>query len=133
MYEYIKGHKLAVIATVNGEALPEAAVIGIAVTKDLEIICGSFNTSRKYQNLKQNPRLALVIGWEKGQTVQYEGTARELDDDETEAALETFLAHIPSAAKYVQLEYEVVYKVKPTWIRFSDLSVDPWERFEVNF
>ena len=65
LYEYIKGHKLAVIATVNGEALPEAAVIGIAVTKDLEIICGSFNTSRKYQNLKQNPRLALVIGWEK--------------------------------------------------------------------
>ena len=77
--------------------------------------------------------MALVIGWEKGKTVQYEGIAQELPQDEAEKQLETSLAKIPSIAKSLALENQVLYKIKPKWIRFSDLSIDPWERFEVKF
>ena len=129
LYEFIKKHKLAVIATTDGNGRPEAAVIGVAVDKNLEIICGTYNTSRKYLNLKKNARVALVIGWEKAQTVQYEGIAEELDENEAEQALDTILAKTPSAARYVEREYKVVYRIKPSWIRFSDLSKDPWYNF----
>jgi hypothetical protein len=65
--------------------------------------------------------------------VQYEGAAEELSADEAEEQLETSLAKIPSIAKYLQLEHQVLYKIKPKWIRFADLSAEPWERFEVSF
>lgn len=133
LYDFMKDHKLAVMASVTGNALPEAAVIGFAIMENLEIICSSFSTSRKFENLKKNPRVALVIGWEKGKTVQYEGVAEELSGDEAEEQLETSLAKISTIAKYLQLEHQVLYKIKPKWIRFADLSVEPWERFEVSF
>lgn len=133
LYRFLKDHKLGVIATVSGDVLPEAAVIGIAVMENLEIICSSFVTSRKYKNIQKNPSVALVIGWEKGKTAQYEGIAEELSQDEAERHLETSLEKVPSIAKYIELEHQVIYKIKPKWIRLSDLSVDPWERFEVSF
>ena len=130
---FIKTHKLAVIASVNETSLPEAAVIGIAVTENLEIIFSSFVTSRKYANLQKNPKIALVIGWEKGTTVQYEGIAIELSQDEAEKQLETSLKKTQSIALKLELENQVVYKITPNWVRFSDLSIDPWERFEITF
>ena len=133
LHNFIKEHKLAVIATVTGSALPEAAVIGIAVNENLEIICSSFSTSRKYQNLLKNPRVAMVIGWEKGRTVQYEGIATELSEDEAEEHLETSLEKTPAVGKYVQREYKVVYKITPKWIRYTNLSVDPWDKVELKF
>jgi len=131
---FIAAHKIAVIATVTGNALPEAAVIGIGVTKDLEIICSSFITSRKYKNLKANPSVALVIGWDKGKTVQYEGVAEEFDVDSAEEdPIRTILAGAPSVGKYINREHKVFYRIKPKWIRYSDLSIEPWDRFEIKF
>lgn len=133
LYQYIKSHKLAVISTVTGDALPHAAVIGISVNPELVITCATFQTSRKYHNLKRNPRVALVIGWEHGKTVQFEGVVEELNEDEAKKHLEEEFGEVPSTAKYVPKEYEVVYAVKPLWIRYSDFSTEPWQRFEVSF
>jgi len=133
LYNFIKDHKLAVMATVTKNALPEAALIGIAVAEDLSLICSTFASSRKYVNLKKNRAVALVIGWEKAKTVQYEGAARELPQDEAEVVLKTFLAKTPAIAKSLRLEHRVLYLISPKWVRFSDLSTEPWERFEVKF
>jgi hypothetical protein len=77
--------------------------------------------------------VALVIGWDKGKTVQYEGTAEELSGAELEECIRIHLAKIPSAAKYVGQDEEVFFKVKPRWIKFSDLSRDPWDILEIKF
>lgn len=133
LYEFIREHKLAVIATVTGDALPHAAVIGISVNEELELTCATFQASRKYHNLHKNPRVALVIGWDHGKTVQYEGVVEELGDEIAKEHLETTFANVPSTAKYVQKQFEVVYRIKPLWIRFSNFSIEPWDRFEITF
>jgi hypothetical protein len=134
LHGFIKTNKLAVMATVAKGDSPEAAVIGIKLGENLELLCSSFSTSRKDENIKLNSKVALVIGWENGKTVQYEGIAEELNIDQgQETELQSVLADVPSIAKYVQREFKVFYKIKPVWVRFSDLSVDPWERFEVKF
>ena len=79
LYAFLKAHKLAVMATVSGDCVPQAAAVGFVVNQDLELVISSFYNSRKYENIKKNPRVALVIGWEKGKTVQYEGVAVEVD------------------------------------------------------
>jgi pyridoxine/pyridoxamine 5'-phosphate oxidase len=133
LYEFISQHKLGVLATVTGDALPEAAVVGIAVTNNLEIICSTYDESRKHQNILKNPDVALVIGWEHGKTVQYEGVATVLSKEESQEHFRTTFANVPTIAKHLTQNFEVMYKITPKWIRYSDFSRDPWDQFEVTF
>lgn len=132
--EFMKEHDLGVLSTVNPKGLPESSVVGFSETENFEIVIGSFAGARKSDNLKTNPFVSLVVGWEKGHTVQLEGEAHEVtNQEEKNVLIRNHLAKIPTAAKYVSLEEEKIYKIKPHWVRFSNLSTDPWEVFEVNF
>lgn len=128
--EFIKEHHLAALATVSADFLPEAAVMGIYANDDLEIFFGTTKASRKYENLLRNPRVALVIGWDKGKTVQYEGAAAEMSPEASEEMLKTAGAALPSAAKYVHPDEAAYFKVSPKWVRYSDSSRDPIESYE---
>ncbi len=81
IYQLITQQKLAVISTINNHDNPESALVGIAVSINLEIIFDTVTTSRKYQNILRNPNVALVVGWEDEITVQYEGHAMVLGND----------------------------------------------------
>ncbi len=74
VYQFVRGRNLAVLATIA----PEAALIGIAATPELEIVFDTIKTTGKYQNLLQNSVAPLVIGWDNEVTVQYEGETVQL-------------------------------------------------------
>jgi len=59
---FLRRHRLAVQASVSPAAVPQAAVIGYAVTDRFEIVFDTLDSSRKGQNLRRNNRIALVIG-----------------------------------------------------------------------
>ena len=73
LYKYITKHRYAILCSVTPEGHPEAALIGFTVAPDLRLIFDTVSTSRKFKNLISNNSVALVIGWEDEQTVQYEG------------------------------------------------------------
>lgn len=134
IYEFIKSHNLAVISTVTHDFLPQSAVVGFSEKENLELVFGTSIKSRKYQNLLKNPRVSLVIGWDKGKTVQYEGEAIELkDESERQETINLHLSKIPSAVKYLSDSEEAIFKVIPKWIKYTDLSVDPWDVTELKF
>lgn len=81
VFQFMNRESLAVLATVADNGQPQAALMGFAVTCELEIIFDSVKTSRKYPNLKKNPRVAWVIGCATEVTVQYEGSAQELEGE----------------------------------------------------
>jgi uncharacterized pyridoxamine 5'-phosphate oxidase family protein len=123
LFNFINSKIHTVISTCGTNHAPEAAVIGFGQTQDLELIFGTFKTSRKYKNLQQNPQVAFVIGWDKDYiTVQYEGTATELEGQELETLVSLFHQKVPSAAHYKSHPDQTYFKVTPTWIRYSDLS-----------
>ena len=75
---FLRSQHWAAEATVAAAVQPQAALIGYAVTDQLELVFDTLATSRKAANLRTNPRIALVIGgWHDGseQTLQYEGIA----------------------------------------------------------
>ena len=129
--EFIKAHKIAILSTVTHDFLPQSAVVGIYVGKNMELFFGTFRTSRKYQNLQKNPRVSIVIGWDSGKTVQYEGEAKELSGKAVEEFKKAHLKHMNTAAKYVSKEQAVFFKVTPKWIRYVDVSKDPWDEIEI--
>lgn len=122
---FIKTRIHAVISTVDPAGYPEAALIGFGETDTLELIMGTYRTSRKYRNIQHNNRVALVIGWEEDNiTVQYEGIATELRAEERAAYLARYHAKVPSAQAFEHHPEQTYFKITPLWIRYSDLSGD---------
>ena len=123
IYDFIKQHKLAVVSTVTTDGKPESAVVGIAVSEELEIVFDTLNTSRKYENIANNPNVALVVGWDDETTVQYEGIATLLagkrDDLYREIYFEVYPDGRERAANWPGL---VHFKVTPKWLRYSDFN-----------
>ncbi len=131
--DYINKQKLATIATINESGKPEAAVVGFGITESLEVLFGTNNKSRKYQNLKSNKSVAVVIGWDQGQTVQYEGEARELPQDELAIIEEYFWSKSPDAKKHHSEPGQCYFMISPEWIRYTDLKVKPWKVIELSY
>ncbi len=122
LYRFIASKELAVLGSVSAGGTPECALVGIAVTAELEIVFDTVNTSRKYRNLLRNPEAALVIGWENEITVQYEGTARELGSTELPRFQEVYFARWPECRAHLTWPGIAYFVVKPRWIRYSDFN-----------
>lgn len=123
--DFIKKHTICVISTMTTDSKPEAAVVGFGETDNWELIFGTLNTSRKYQNLKQNPNIAVVIGWDEDITVQYEGVATELTEEEAEHYKQLYHIKVPRAKKYDMIRGNVYFKISPKWIRYTDINKVP--------
>jgi pyridoxine/pyridoxamine 5'-phosphate oxidase len=130
---FIKQQSLAVICTVDAEGRPEGAVIGFGQTDRLQLIFGTYNSSRKYANIAANPEVSFVIGWDTGVTVQYEGAVRELSGREADVYSEQYFKKSPDSRKYKDHPEERYFLVEPTWIRYTDLRVEPWRILELKF
>lgn len=134
LLKFIKGQKLAVVATVNAAREPEAALVGFGETDSFELFFGTSRQSRKYANLKHNPQVAVVIGLGGQETLQYEGTAEEVAAGEKLDSLkQLYFAKTPAAAKYEDRAGQTYFKVKPRWIRHTDISTDPETVTEIEF
>jgi general stress protein 26 len=122
---FLHAQKLATISTSNPKTLqPESALV--AFTED-DNLCLYFQTgkhTRKAQNLKVNPRVALVFGLTKDEmfTVQYEGLAKQLTTaEELEFCKQQFIAKdSPTTEYYFNHPTAIFFKVTPTWIGCSD-------------
>ena len=78
LLDFMRGHRWAVQTSVSGAGAPQAALVGIAVTDDLEIVFDTLDITRRVINLRSNPKIAFVVGdWHDGdeRTAQYEGVA----------------------------------------------------------
>jgi uncharacterized protein YhbP (UPF0306 family) len=93
---------------------------------------GTYNTSRKYQNLLDNPQVAIVFGQDEGITVQYEGTASILEGDELVEYKKIYFAKHPTAQKYEHDEPQVYFQIKPRWLRWVDNTQEVEEIEEVS-
>jgi len=123
IYDFIKRHRLAVISTCSEGLRPECALIGFAVSENLEIIFDTVKSSRKYQNMMQNPFVALVVGWDNEITVQYEGIGTELNGMQDEHLKEIYFeVYLDGREREKNLPGLVHFKITPKWIRYSNFN-----------
>jgi nitroimidazol reductase NimA-like FMN-containing flavoprotein (pyridoxamine 5'-phosphate oxidase superfamily) len=117
---FLRRHRLCVQASVSSAGAPQAAVIGYGVSDDLEVVFDTLGTSRKMANLRRDPRIALVVGWDEEQTVQLEGVADEPKGAELERLKAVYFDAYPDGPER-QTWIGITYvRVRPTWIRYSD-------------
>jgi len=134
VYQFISQQKLAVVSTIDPDNNPEAALVGIAVSESFEIIFDTVKTSRKYANLLQNPKVAMVIGWNNETTLQYEGEAQILGNDiESEKLKEIYYNVYPDGRERTETWPNLVHiRITPKWLRYSNFN-DPVVIEEMSF
>jgi hypothetical protein len=133
LYTFFSQHTLAALATVSKNNKPEVAIVEFSVLANLELIFDTYSTFRKYNNLLANPSIALVIGWDKNITVQYEGDTLELKGNELETCRNIHLKRFPDAIKFEQYFGMKYFKITPAWIRYLDTNLFPWKKVELQF
>ena len=117
---FLRRHKICVQASVAASSAPQAAVVGFAVSDDLELVFDSVGTTRKMINLRRDPRIALVVGWDEDQTVQIEGIADEPTGAELERMKAVYLSVYPDGVERLAWKDITHVRVRPTWVRYSD-------------
>ena len=128
LLKFMRGHRVAVQSSVTPSNLPQAAVVGIAITDRFEIVFDTTSSTRKAKNLRGNPHLAFVIGGAASgdeRTVQYEGIADEPAGAERERLKQIYYEVYPDGPSRLSWPGIMYVRVSPTWIRYSDYSVDP--------
>jgi general stress protein 26 len=122
LLQFLERHRLAVVSTISPEGEPQAAVVGFAVTPALEIIFDTLDTSRKCRNLRANPRIAAVIGWDAEVTVQLEGIADEPTGAERDRILAAYFVPYPDGRERLRWPGITHFRVRPAWARYSDFT-----------
>jgi hypothetical protein len=94
--------------------------VGFAVSDDLEIIFDTIGTTRKMTNLRRDPRIALVVGWDEEQTVQIEGVADEPRGDDLARLKNVYFSVYPDGVDRQAWKDITYVRVRSTWARYSD-------------
>jgi len=123
---YMRNLGCGVVSTSGTDHAPEAAFVNLAVTDDLELIFETLNTSRKYRNLRRDPRIAVVMGGSGDKTVQLEGMARELFDSELDGLKASYYDQCPNNLPHSNWPGVTYIRIQPRWIRFSNYGM-PWK------
>ena len=121
---FIARHELAVLSYLSPDGSPHSAVLGIAVTPDLEIVFDTVSSSRKYRDLKGDPRCSLVV-WTGEVTLQYEGIAAEPSGDDLDRYKEAYFKKLPDGRARQSWPGIAYFVVRPKWIRYSDFDARP--------
>lgn len=134
IFQFIRTCQFGVISTVDpGNLTPESAVVAFSENKHLELFLGSFIDTRKNKNISKNPQVSFVIGWDNTNkiTTQLEGMALLLEGDEREECIKRHFEKNPDSKKYQNDPRQQYFKIIPSWIRYSNFSVDPQEVWEL--
>jgi general stress protein 26 len=134
--DFLSSHHMAVIATNAGlgEA-PESALMVFSEDKDLHIFLGSDKDRRKNFNIKNNPKISMVVGldYDEGITLQLEGIAKIV----TDVSRINYMADIhykknPKSAKYRDRPVREYIEFVPTLFKYTNITKQPYESWECN-
>jgi uncharacterized pyridoxamine 5'-phosphate oxidase family protein len=120
---YLRSLRLGILGTLAPSGEPQGAMVGYAVTPELELIFDTLRTTRKYRNMMANPRVSFTVGSGDERTVQYEGIAEELAGDPLARLQPEYFATWPDGAERTHWPHITWFVIRPRWIRYSDFNI----------
>jgi len=125
----MRASRYAVQASVDGQGGPQAAIVGVAVGDDLQIVFDTLGDTRKMANLRRDARIALVFH-DGDRTVQVEGKADEPVGEELLGAKALYFSVFPDGIDRQKWPRITWVRTRPSWIRVSDYTHAPPEIVE---
>lgn len=134
LLQFMRDQKHAVEASV-GAAGPQAAVVGIVVSDNFEIFFDTLDSTRKALNLREDPRIAFVIGDvtdATARTVQCSGLVDEPAGADLDRLKGLYFARFPDGPGRESWPGITYLRARLNWVRFSDFAQDPPVVLEFN-
>ncbi len=113
------------LSSVGPSGRPQSALVGFAVSENLEIIFDTVKNSRKYSNLIAQPDCSFIFGWSGEQTVQYEGIAEVLAGEALRRYQDIYFRVWPDGPARLSWPGIVYFVVRPKWVRYSNFDQNP--------
>ncbi len=126
----LREHRLAVVSTVGPDGGPQSAVVGCAISDDLEIVFDTLDSSRKAGNLRRDARTSVVIGWDREATAQIQGLADFPAGDDLARVRDIYFQAYPDGRDRLAWPGITHVRVRPRWMRWSDFAQQPAFIFE---
>lgn len=126
--EWLKTQVLGVVSTIDEKGQPMGATVAFSVTEKGELLIGTDENSRKSHNIDHNPHVAMTVtDADERLTVQLEGTARKLSNEEFEStyAAEHY-SQRPQSLPFRDIPGQCHFVLTPSHIRFSYVKRQPW-------
>jgi PPOX class probable F420-dependent enzyme len=117
---FVRERTLAVVATLGPDGFPQAALVGMAATERGELVFDASASSRKVANIRRDPRIAAVVGWEDEVTMQVEGRADVPQGADRDRCLEAYFLTFPGGRERARSADITHIRVVPGWLRYSD-------------
>jgi pyridoxine/pyridoxamine 5'-phosphate oxidase len=139
LVQFLRSCPLVTAATVSPDGAPQAAILGVAVSDELELVFDTVDTSRKFRNVQRDGRIAVVFGAAGGyksgshdeRTVQYEGIADVPNGEELKRVREEiYFKQFPDGRERMKWPHITYVRVRPVWMRYSNYNVGPPEILE---
>jgi general stress protein 26 len=131
MYDFLRANPVGVLATVDPQGDPYAAVIYYSVNKDFDVTFTTKRNTKKNDDIQHNDHVQLTVYEAASQTMaQLTGIAKEITDAleaqeafraTVQASLRTSLAGLPPVSK-LQAGYYIAYKIHPKQLRMAVFS-----------
>ena len=132
LFEFFRRHRYGVVSSVSAAGAPQSAVVGIGVSRDLEIVFDTLRTSRKYPNLIANPAASVTV-WTGEATAQLDGIAQEPDGAERDRYREIYFETWPDGQDRLNWSGLTHLVIRPKWVRYSDFDQRPPQIEEFTF
>ena len=121
---YLRAHRYVVLSSLGPGGAPQAAVVGYGVSDALELVFDTLSSTRKYANLRADPRVALVV-YSGESTAQLEGVADFPEGAELERLRNDYFFAFPDGRERLAWPGITHVRVRPRWVRVSDFETDP--------
>lgn len=127
---FLRRHSTAVLSTVSSKKEPHATMIFYVADDNFNIHFLTRIDTRKFKAIQKNPRVALTVSTtDVPQTLQIEGTARSIAQDDETSSMKPQLFKVLNAnhwfyAPITKQDVTMVHemRIEPTWIRWSDYA-----------
>ena len=120
LVSFVRARGLAVVASRGPDGEPQAALVGIAATNRGELVFDCSRGSRKYANIRRDPRVAVVVGWTDEVTVQVEGVADVPNGQDLERCTDSYFGQYPQGRDRAESPEIGHVRVRPRWLRHAD-------------
>ena len=133
LVNFLREVPLLTVASIGPDGRPQAALLGVAVGDNLELVFDTLETTRKFRNVRRDPRVAFVFGKAGGyvagkhdeRTLQYEGIAEIPAGVELKRAQDLYFGLFPDGRERLKWPHITYVRTRPVWIRFSDYNQNP--------
>jgi uncharacterized protein YhbP (UPF0306 family) len=103
------------LATVSPRGTPEAATVRYVSDRELNVALTTQSTYRKYENMSESPRVALVVDGAAG-NLQLEGRATELTGDAIDSVCARYIEKYGDT-EYLTNDRSVFFEIETDWAR----------------